>query len=169
MIEAPLAALHDSPVDETLVVLGADPGNLRAICTKWGARPVENPDWRQGQSTSVRAGLEACGRETRAAVVLLGDQPFVDEEAVERLVDTFRRGAKVAIATYGGKRRNPVLFSREVWSLLLHELSGDEGARSIIRKHPELVTEVPCEDVADPADVDTLEDLRRLEEISRKM
>ena len=46
------------------------------------------------------------------------------------------------------------------------ELSGDEGARVVLKRHPELVTEVPCNDIADPADVDTVEDLRRLEEIS---
>jgi nicotine blue oxidoreductase len=43
-------------------------------------------------------------------------------------------------------------------------MSGDRGARAVLARHPELVTEVPCDDVADPADVDTVEDLRRLEE-----
>jgi nicotine blue oxidoreductase len=70
----------------------------------------------------------------------------------------------VAVATYGGKRRNPVLFARGVWPLLEGELSGDEGARAVLGRYPELVTEVPCDDVADPADVDTVEDLRRLAE-----
>ena len=96
-------------------------------------------------------------------MVLLGDQPFIGAEAVERLVAAFAEGAKVAVATYGGKRRNPVLFSR-VWPLLEAELAGDEGARSVLRRHPELVVEVPCEG-GDPTDVDTREDLRRLEEM----
>ena len=59
--------------------------------------------------------------------------------------------------------RNPALFARGVWPMLEEELSGDEGARGFLRRHPERVTEVPCDDVADPADVDTIEDLRRLE------
>jgi CTP:molybdopterin cytidylyltransferase MocA len=42
-------------------------------------------------------------------------------------------------------------------------MSGDRGARVSLALHPELVTEVPCDDVADPADVDTMEDLLRLE------
>jgi nicotine blue oxidoreductase len=98
-------------------------------------------------------------------VFLLGDQPFVGAEAVERLVAAFAEGAKVAVATYCGKRRNPVLFSREIWPLLEAELAGDEGARSVLLRHPELVVEVPCEGVGDPVDVDTREDLRRLEEM----
>ena len=71
-------------------------------------------------------------------------------------------GAKVAVATYGGERRNPVLFAREVWPLLEAELSGDEGARGILRRHPEMVVEVACDGVGDPADVDTREDLEAL-------
>jgi nicotine blue oxidoreductase len=163
LIEAALCGLRESPVDEIIVVVGAEGERLLSISTAYGARVVENPDWETGMSTSVRTGLSACGPATQAAVVALADQPLVGAEAIKRLVAAFEGGAKVAVATYGGHLRNPVLFVREVWPLLLRELSGDEGARAIIRRHPELVTEVVCDDVADPADVDTMEDLRRLE------
>jgi CTP:molybdopterin cytidylyltransferase MocA len=165
LIEAVLDNLRDAPVDEVIVVAGADAERLREVCERYGVRTVDNEEWELGQSTSVLAGLRACGAETRAAVVLLGDQPLVGAGAVDRLVAAFAEGAKVAVATYGGKRRNPVLFSREVWPLLEAELAGDEGARSVLKRHPELVVEVPCEGVGDPTDVDTREDLRRLEEM----
>lgn len=165
LIEATLANLCGAPVDETVVVVGEDAERLRAVCEPYEVRVVENPDWALGQSTSVRAGLAACKSSagTRAAVVLLADQPLVGAGAVERLVWAFEADAKVAVATYGGKPRNPVLISREVWPLLLRELSGDEGARNFLRGHPELVEYVACDGVGDPADVDTREDLRRLE------
>lgn len=163
-----LAALGDAPVDETVVVVGADADKLRGVCERYGARIVENPEWAEGQSTSVRAGLNAVRPEARAAVVLLGDQPLVGAGAVERLVAAFEGGAKVAVATYGGRRRNPVLFARKVWTRLLEGLTGDEGARAVLRMHPEWVTEVPCDDVADPADVDTSEDLKRVRERVRE-
>ena len=163
IIEAVLDNLRDAPVDEVIVVVGADAERLREVCERYGVMTVANEEWERGQSTSVLAGLRASGG--RAAVVLLGDQPFVGARAVERLVAAFAEGARVAVATYGGKRRNPVLFSREVWPLLEAELAGDEGARSVLRRHPELVVEVPCEGVGDPTDVDTREDLRRLEEM----
>ncbi len=126
---------------------------------------VENPSWEEGMSTSVRAGLAAMEPETQAAVFLLADQPLVGLGAVVRLVDAYEEGADAAVATYDGAPRNPVLFSRGVWPMLGRELSGDEGARRFVRRYPELVTEVPCEDVADPLDVDTVEDLQRLEGI----
>ena len=165
IIETVLDNLREAPVDEIIVVVGADVERLREVCERYGVRTVANEEWERGQSTSVLAGLRACDKKSRAAVILLGDQPFVGADAVERLVAAFAEGANVAVATYGGKRRNPVLFSREVWPLLEAELAGDEGARSVLRRHPELVVEVPCEGVGDPTDVDTREDLRRLEEM----
>ncbi len=164
LIEATLSGLRGAAVDEIIVVVGKDAKELRSVCEPYGARVIGNPDWARGMSTSVRAGLLACAPRARAAVVALADQPLVGAEAVELLVEAFEDGAKVAGATYGGEPRNPVLFAREVWPLLLRELSGDKGARVILMRHPELVTEVPCDDVADPADVDTVEDLRRLDE-----
>jgi nicotine blue oxidoreductase len=163
IIETVLDNLREAPVDEIIVIVGADAESLREVCERYGIRTVANQEWERGQSTSVLAGLRTCGG--RAAVVMLGDQPFVGAEAVARLVAAFAEGAKVAVATYGGKRRNPVLFSREIWPLLEAELAGDEGARSVLLRHPELVVEVPCEGVGDPVDVDTREDLRRLEEM----
>jgi molybdenum cofactor cytidylyltransferase len=163
IIEAVLDNLRDAPVEEVIVVIGADAKRLREVCERYGVRTVDNEEWERGQSTSVLAGLRACDGE--AAVVLLGDQPLIGAGAVERLVAAFAGGARVAVATFGGKWRNPVLFSREVWPLLETELAGDEGARPVLRRHPELVVEVPCEGVGDPMDVDTREDLRRLEEM----
>jgi nicotine blue oxidoreductase len=163
LIEAPLSSLADAPVDETVVVVGEDAKGIREVCEPYGFEVVENPDWAEGISTSVKAGLGALGTRSRAAIVLLADQPLVGAGAVERLLAAFEEGARVAAATYGGEVRNPVLFSREVWPLLVSELSGDEGARSFLRRHPELVRRVPCDGVGDPADVDTAEDLRRLE------
>ena len=163
LIEASLSTLADAPVEETVVVVGDGAQRIREACEPYGFEVVENPDWAEGISTSVKAGIRALGQRTRAAVVLLADQPLVGAGAVERLLAAFEEGARVAAATYGGELRNPVLFTREVWPLLMSELSGDEGARSFLRRHPELVRRVPCDGVGDPADVDTMEDLRRLE------
>jgi nicotine blue oxidoreductase len=162
LVEHVLSVLEKAPVGETVVVVGADAERVREVCEPYEVRVVQNPGWAAGQSTSVRAGILALGPRARAAVVLLGDQPLVGAGAVERLVEAFEEGADVAVATYGGRRRNPVLFSRDVWPSLLEDLSGDEGARGFLRRRPELVVEVPCDGVGDPADVDTVEDLERV-------
>ncbi|MGH3089845.1 MAG: nucleotidyltransferase family protein [Rubrobacteraceae bacterium] len=158
-----LETIRRSPVEEAFVVVGDRAGEIRELCEPYGFTIVENPEWEEGQSTSVLAGLKALEDDFDAVVVLLADQPLVGAGVVERLVAAFEGGAKIAVATYCEKRRNPVLFSREAWVALEEELEGDEGARRVIRAHPELVSEVPCDGLGDPFDVDTKEDLGRLE------
>ena len=163
LIEATLLGLREASVDETIVVVGSDTEGLRGLCEAYGVSIAENPDWTEGMATSVKKGLASCSPDARGAVVALADQPLVGAKAVERLVEAYEGGASVAVATYGGELRNPALFARGTWQMLEEELSGDEGARGFLGRHPEMVTEVPCDDVADPTDVDTEEDLRRLQ------
>jgi molybdenum cofactor cytidylyltransferase len=116
---------------------------------------VHNPDWANGQSTSVQTGLRAAEQLGADAVVIgLGDQPGVPAEAWRRVAGA---ASPIAVATYGGARRNPVRLHRSVWPLV--PTDGDSGARSVIRLRPELVEAIPCPGSA--ADIDTREDLQR--------
>jgi CTP:molybdopterin cytidylyltransferase MocA len=158
-----LEAIRASPVSGAFVVVGDRSGEIRGLVEPYGFETVENPEWGEGQSTSVATGLKALGSDFDAAVVMLADQPLIGAKALEKLVRAFSDGARVAVATYDGKKRNPVLFSREVWPELLAELRGDEGARSFLRDRRDLVVEVPCDEAGDPSDVDTREELAALE------
>ncbi|MCY7364825.1 MAG: molybdopterin-guanine dinucleotide biosynthesis protein MobA, partial [Frankiaceae bacterium] len=71
-------------------------------------------------------------------------------------------GAVAAVATYDGRPRNPVLLDRTTWAGVAEAASGDDGARSWLRAHPDLVTAVDCTDVGAPDDLDTPQDLAAL-------
>jgi nicotine blue oxidoreductase len=73
-----------------------------------------------------------------------------------RLAAAYDDGAALAVATYSGRRANPVLIGRELWPDAL-ALRGDEGARGLMRSHP--AVEVDCSDTGDPHDIDTPADL----------
>ena len=123
-----------------------------------GSTVINNDQWAQGQSTSLRAAI-ACADSLHcdAVVVGLGDQPAISPHDWSAVRKAVVRGASIAVATFDGKRRNPVGLARSVWPLL--PTDADEGARTVMRRNPELVTEVPCS--GNSADIDTVEDLLR--------
>ena len=86
-------------------------------------------------------------------VIGLGDQPLVQTEAWRRVARATK--TPVAVATYEGERGNPVRLSSMVWPLL--PSTGDAGARVVMRRRPDLVTEVACPGRS--ADIDTVDDL----------
>jgi len=151
LISQAIAPAIEARLDEVVVVSGAI--DLSAFVPE-GVTLLRNEDWWLGQATSLRTAIEWCivqGHDS--AVIGLGDMPGILGEAW-RLVAYAPLGPMV-FATYGGKRGHPVRLDAQVWSML--PVEGDEGARSIARRYPELVREVACEGVAD--DIDTREDL----------
>jgi CTP:molybdopterin cytidylyltransferase MocA len=152
--------LRAGGADPILVVTGAAPVRLSGTLT------VDNPEWRTGMGSSLRAALRFLQADpavdAQAIVVMLADQPLVGVEAVTRLIAAYRAGATVAVATYGGKPRNPVLLAREHWPEAAEMATGDSGARTFLRARPELVTLIECGDVGRPDDIDTPDDLARI-------
>ncbi|SDI05134.1 nucleotidyltransferase family protein [Nonomuraea jiangxiensis] len=154
LVDRGVRLLADGGCHPVVVVLGAATVQVR------GAVVVRNPAWATGMGSSLRVGLAALPEQAEAVVVALVDQPLIRSGAVRALIDS---GAGLAVATYGGRRRNPVLIAWEHFAGVAELAVGDVGARPYMKAHPELVTEVPCDAHGDPADIDTPEDLRLLE------
>ena len=120
-----------------------------------GTTIVANDRWADGQITSVRTALDTADTLGADRVVIgLADQPFVTPDAWRTVASA---PGPIVVATYAGRRGNPVALDRSVWHLLPAE--GDEGARALMRIRPDLVREVACS--GSPADIDTAEDFRR--------
>ena len=154
-------SLLTSSLDEVVVVVGSDARAVGASLAGLPVRVVVNTAYKDGMSTSLRAGLEALSPGCSAALVALADQPYVDASIVDRLLGRYResRAAIVAPLYRGGVRGNPVLFDASVFPEL-RAVTGDEGGRSVIARDPARVVLVEI-DVDMPGDVDRPEDLAK--------
>ena len=154
LVDHALRAATGAGLDEVLLVDGAVDLTDRAAP---GIVVLHNPRWADGLATSLQVALAyAEAADHRAVVVGPVDQPGVGAEAW-RAVAAAPDEPPVAVATYDGRRANPVRLARAVWHLV--PTSGDVGARALMLERPDLVREVPC--TGEPWDVDTMEDLER--------
>lgn len=151
-----------------IVVLGHQASIVRDRVEQWLHLPdivaIDNTNYREGMSTSLRLGLQRTIEygykkcETiDSAIILLGDQPLITSRIIDALIQTRQATGKSIVApVYEGKRGNPVLFAADLFSELLR-VTGDEGGRSVMQRHPEQIAtvEVGSDDAA--YDVDTWE------------
>ncbi|WP_075216465.1 NTP transferase domain-containing protein [Mongoliimonas terrestris] len=137
------AALASSAA-EVIVVTGHEAEAVEAALADLPrVRLVRNPAYREGQSTSLRAGLQAVSPACEAAIVLLGDMPAVDAALVDRLIAAYRplSGSLIVMPVHEGRRGNPVLWSRRFFQELA-AIEGDQGGRTLLTRYAEAVAEV---------------------------
>ncbi|MBA2285411.1 MAG: molybdenum cofactor cytidylyltransferase [Ktedonobacteraceae bacterium] len=165
VIEATLA----SQVRPIVVVLGHQATQVRTHIVAYTEHPritiVENPAYLQGMSTSMRAGIHTllvCAQQQTivapgAALILLGDQPFMTARVLDTLIAAWQeRGKPIIAPLYAGIRGNPVLFAADLFPELL-EVTGDEGGRSIVERHRHEMATVEVSDAMASYDLDTWE------------
>jgi molybdenum cofactor cytidylyltransferase len=153
-----------SALPAVVAVVGHDADRVGAVLSAVddGGRlaVVGNPDYREGQATSVRAGVRAAG-DADAVVIALGDMPRVTPETVGALVRAYRGGAGTALAAaFEGRRGNPVLFDAEHFAALT-AVDGDTGGRAVLLSGDRSAL-VETGDPGVCRDVDTVDDLDRV-------
>ena len=169
LIECAIDSARAGGCGQVMAVLGAAAEQVQQRADLRGARVVVNQGWNEGIGSSLRAGLIELTRDTEsgetataaadAALVLLVDQPLVGADAVRAVLGAWHAGARLAAASYGGRRGHPVLLGREHWSAAVREAAGDVGARAFLAAHAPQLVLVPCDAVADPRDLDVPADL----------
>lgn len=133
----------ESGVSSVTIVTGHMADRVGAALDGVDATIVHNPDFADGMSTSLKAGLAALPPEAEAVLVLLADMPRVTAQMIDQLIAAYdpAKGSLIVVPTFEGKRGNPVLWSRRFFGDLMG-LTGDIGARNIIGTYPEAVTEL---------------------------
>jgi molybdenum cofactor cytidylyltransferase len=147
-------------LDEVVVVLGRAAEEIREHVDLSGVKVVENPVFGEGCSSSYRAGIGALDPRSEAIMIILGDQPGVDPDTIDRVADEWRQGdSQLALASYQGHKGHPMLFAKPLFDQLVG-LHGDKAAWKLVDANPDLVQVVRL-DRPFPEDIDTAEDFRR--------
>ena len=161
LLRAVNAALASAAASVT-VVLGHEAEKAEALLAGRRVNLVRNPDYAQGMSTSLAAGIAALPAEAEAAVVLLADMPGVNAAHVDRLIAAFDpRQPSIVVPMHAGRRGNPILWPRAFFDAM-QAVSGDQGARGLLAQHAARIATVEMDD-AIHADVDTPDDLRSVQ------
>ncbi len=157
------SALVRSHAEPVIVVTGHERDRVKQVLSGQNVTFVNNPDYADGMSTSLRRGLAALTEDVDAALVCLGDMPHITSAHIDRLVMTFHPTADRAICvpTFAGKRGNPVLWAKRFF-VEMGQTTGDVGARDLIARYADLVHEVEMGDNSVLIDIDTPADLTRL-------
>ncbi len=147
-----------SRVDRVRVVLGADKDEVRRKLEPLGVDFAVNEKFSEGMLSSVRTGLESLPEDAEAAVIMLGDQPFLPVRVVDAVVEAFRRSGKgIVVPAFHGRRGHPVIVGLKYRDEVL-ALDPANGLRQLMHAHSEDIHEVEVEDANILRDMDVPED-----------
>ena len=149
-----------SKASPVIVVTGKDSEQVRHALQGLDVRFVNNPDFAEGLSSSLKAGIRTVPDDCSGAVICLGDMPQVSAALIDKLIENFApdRGALIVAPVRNRQRGNPLLWARRFFPELL-KLEGDIGARKLAHFYDEGLKEIEVSDDAAFADIDTPEAL----------
>jgi molybdenum cofactor cytidylyltransferase len=150
------------------VVLGANANRIKPEVSSLPVQIVENQQWQEGMSASIRVGLEALlavNPNLEAVAIALCDQPFVSSQTLNQLVEVYHfTGQPIIASEYAETLGVPALFSRTLFSELM-TLKSTEGAKTLIKKHNHQVFSISFPEGA--IDIDTPNDYEQLQTLNR--
>ena len=158
-IERIVGALKQSGLERVVVVLGFNAEEIRKEIEHLPVEIVVNPDYTQGQLSSLRAALRHLAGATNCdgIMVHLVDHPYIDAKLVDVMLRRFNETKSlIVVPRHQGKRGHPVIFSRQLFEELLNAPM-DEGAKAVVNAHRDETLEIDTEDVGIILDIDTPE------------
>ncbi len=152
-----------SGLDPIHIIAGEEFHRISEIVNDLPVQVIENPDWNEGQSTSLRTGIKSLPKRVGGAVFLLVDQPQIPVTLIRKLITEHAiTMAPIILPESGGRRANPVLFDRKTFHALT-EVQGDVGGRIIFSQFP--VHPIQWFDETILLDIDTPDDYQKLLEL----
>ncbi len=162
-IERIVAALKQSGLERIVVVLGFNAAEMRRQIEHLPVEIVVNPNYEQGQLSSLQTAIRHLDSETNCdgMLVHLVDHPYIDPKLVREMLRQFNNAKNlIVVPRHQGKRGHPVIFSRALFAELL-DAPMNEGAKAVVNAHRDETLEIDTEDVGITLDIDTPELYRR--------
>ena len=161
IIETIVETIGSSNVENTLVILGSDREKIEEKIKNSPVKIVYNRDFRSGMLSSVQCGFKALPEETRAVLVVLGDQPKISADVINKLIDAYKSTGKgIVLPVYKKERGHPVLIDVK-YGEEVESLSPEVGLRGMVYNHPEDILEVEVETPSIFQDIDDESDYKR--------
>lgn len=166
ILEHTLAHVRKAGVSQIVLVLGFAADAVAKEISTQGLKIVRNEAYQQGMGTSLRTGLTEVDPQSSAALIVLGDQPFVRATTLNQLIECHRSSdPQIVIPLYKGFRGNPVLLDRTVFPEVAG-LSGDVGCRAIFGSHTQGIYKLALDDPGILLDIDNPDDLEKVSRIN---
>lgn len=150
-------ACRESEIGNIHLVLGA---NHEAILKETDTSNCQvhiNPNWQNGMGNSIAFGIKQIKENIDGIIITMADQPFLKKEHLKQLIQ--KQSSGIVLSKYEEGKGPPTFFSNDYFEELSN-LSGDDGAKTVIKKHQSFVQSVqfPKGNI----DIDTEEDLKYL-------
>lgn len=163
LLQNSIEVAQSSDASSAIVVLGANAELIHDELKPATANIVVNSDWKEGMASTIRYGLQTLvemNPQIEAVILMVADQPFVTAELLNNLMDVNRKEQRSIVASkYGDTFGTPVLFSKRYFPELMN-LTGDVGAKSLVRKYMNDAAFVVFS--KGTIDIDTMEDYQSL-------
>ncbi len=160
LLEWTLIAAKESSLSSIILVYRKE--EIRQLGEEYGMKTIKNSLSELGQSESLKAGVRESSPED-SYMFLLGDQPFVDSQLIDRLIRIHKENPEsIIIPSYNGKNAPPTIIPKKYREELLN-IEGDTGARVVIKNHPDCVKNIQIDDYKSGFDIDKPSDLEKFE------
>ena len=155
LVEHQIGALFEGGVSEVVVVVGHEADAVLAQVAHTGARCVVNPDYLQGKTTSIKAGLRAVSADADAVLLLAVDQPRTASIIAEVVTAHVRGDALITSPRYQGHGGHPLIFAASLRPELARITEAKQGIREVFQAHRDSVQEYALDDAMIRLDLNT--------------
>jgi molybdenum cofactor cytidylyltransferase len=161
-IECCVDNLLASRVDEVIVVTGHREADVRNAIGIRHVRFANNPDYRDGMSSSIKRGVEAISKGARACLIALADQPQIGADVINSIIEAYdKNGSLIVIPTYEGKNGHPIILDLKLRDEIL-AIDAAQGLKQVVHAHSSDIIRIEAFTDAVLTDFDLPEDYQRI-------